>query len=317
MNDQPYCSAAFDHRERNVEFLSNFDAESIDYSLRVHKEQEDEQRAAMALRKEYHHALETFFSMLGAYLQAPDCVYAWLSKCSNKGLYDLVRKIQRKDDVFSKWNMPTVDWEEIACSVFRCYESGNKEKQSQTVELFAKSWRRLASEFLDKDRIDEYNSIKHGFRVASGGFTLAFGEEPSPGVSPKAMHSLGGSKFGTSFFRISPCEPKENRCITSRRISLNWRIEKVYGLLRLLSMSIKNVLTALTIANGTSSVECKFHRFVEDKEFDQPWNFSTGVTNCSFDRVIPTDQIPVLKKSDLEKSIREQSQSHRAEATKP
>lgn len=314
VNDQPYCSVEVDHRQRNVEFLSNFDENSIDYSLRIHEASEDEQRAAMALRQKYHHALETFFSLIGAYLQAPDCVYAWLSKCSNSSLYELVRRINKNEDVFSKLTIPTVSWHELANSIFRCYESGT-DKQTRTVDLYSRSWRRLAGEFLDRDRIDEYNSIKHGFRVSSGGFSLAIGEEPSIGVTPEKMHSLGGSEFGTSFFRISTCEPNGNRCVTSRRISLNWKVEKVHGLLHLLSMSIKNVITALKIANRCSPAECTFHRFEEDNSFELPWSFSPGVTRCNFDRVIHVDQIPVLRKSDLEKSIQNHKASQRT--TKP
>lgn len=311
VNDQPYCSVEVDHRERTAEFLSKFDVNSIDYSLRVHEGQEDDQRAAMALRKEYHHGLETFFSLIGAYLQAPDCAYAWLSKCENKNLYDLVQKINRKQNVFSKWNFPAASWHELAASIFRCYESGT-DKQTRTIELFSKSWRWLAEEFLDRDRIDEYNSIKHGFRVSSGGFLLAIGEEPFPGVSPEKMHSLGGSEFGTSFFRISSCNPKDNRCVTSRRISMNWRIEKVHGLLQVLSMSIKNVITALNIANGGDASQFTFHRFADDKGFELPWSFSPGVTSCNIDRVIPVEKIPVLRKADLEKQIRDHKESQSA-----
>jgi len=42
-------------------------------------ETEDAQRAAVALRSAYSHALETFFALLFAAIQAPDCVPAWLA----------------------------------------------------------------------------------------------------------------------------------------------------------------------------------------------------------------------------------------------
>jgi len=240
--------------------LSGIDDAYIDYSLSVHEQSNDEQHAAMALRKELHHALETFFSLVCVYVQAPDCAYAWMSKCQNAQLYSLVKKISCGDEVFTKWKLPSIGWKTIAASILQRYETGT-EKQSRTVELFGTAWCRLSSGFLDTDRIEEYNSIKHGFRVSSGGFSLFVGEEKTPGEPAEVMHSMGGSEFGTAFFRVSKCDPQENRCHTSRRISLNWKIENVYSLLQLVSMSIKNVLSALKIANGQNPRTCSFHRF--------------------------------------------------------
>jgi hypothetical protein len=50
--------------------------------------------------------------------------------------------------------------------------------------------------------VSEYNSIKHGLRTGFGGFSMAIGPEAVPGepAPPEAMHSLGGSEHGSSFF---------------------------------------------------------------------------------------------------------------------
>lgn len=309
VDEQEYCVLEVDLRERNNEFLDGLDDGHVDYCLDVHGNSEDEQHAAMALRKELHHSLETFFSLVGAYLQAPDCVYGWLAKCRNEWLYSLVGKIDRGEDVFNKWQLESVGWEQIANSVFRFIERGT-DKQIQIVQNFATMWSRLASEFLDSDRRDEYNSIKHGYRVSPGGFSLFAGIEETPGEPAKEMHAMGGSKFGTSFFRVTQCEPQKNRCHVSRRVSLNWNTDKIAGLLELVSVSTKNVLSALKISNGQEASNFIFHSFTDDKDYGLPWTFSTGAVSCSIDRDIPSELVPTLTRSDLQEKIRQYQEQH-------
>lgn len=160
----------------------------------------------------------------------------------------------------------------------------------------------MAREYIDDSHVDEYNSIKHGFRIRSGGFALAVGLEHEYGVSPppEEMKLVGKSDFGTTFFRIESIgEGKGNRSLRSRRISLNWDIEKTILLLQLVSMSVTNITSALKIANGAQVGTCKFLRPQEDSHFDKPWSSSPGVTSCNMDFVVAEDQIRSVKKSEL------------------
>ena len=74
VNREPYCLWDTDLIGRSREFLKGLDPEFFEYSLNVHLEARDQQRASVALRLALHHALETLFSLLGAYIQAPDLV---------------------------------------------------------------------------------------------------------------------------------------------------------------------------------------------------------------------------------------------------
>jgi len=305
VNEEPYCIWEVDLKGRNNEFLKGIDIDYFDYIVSVHLEAEDKKRASIALRATFHHALETMFSLLCAYIQAPDCVYAWISKCSNTDLRSILRKINKRDRVlFSKLALKTISWESVAELIFQWYMPGT-EKNTSTSKLFAQFWHRLANEYLDENYILEYNSLKHGFRVKSGGFALAVGKEHKYGVPPPAneMKSIGQSKYGTTFFKLEPVgETKGNRSLRSRRISLNWKIEKVTLLIQLISMSITNVSSALQIVNGANPGEKRFVRPSKDSDFDKPWQFSPGVTNCSMDFIIRPDQVvPVTKKELLEK----------------
>lgn len=76
VNKEPYCIWEVDIKERNKEFLNGIDPEYFYYLAELHAGADDEKRAAIALRSTLHHAMETMFSLLGAYIQAPDCAYA-------------------------------------------------------------------------------------------------------------------------------------------------------------------------------------------------------------------------------------------------
>lgn len=305
VNDEPYCIWEVDLKERNKEFLDGIDVDYFDYFLNTHISTDDEKRASIALRITFHHSLETMFSLLGSYIQAPLCVYAWIAKCSNSDLRSIVKRINKKDEtLFSILNIKDISWQSIAQLIFQRYLP-DTEKNKTTTELFAQLWQRLAHEFLDENYINEYNSLKHGFRVKSGGFGLSAGIEHQYGVPPSEneMQFLGHSDYGATFFKLEAIGNKKgNRSLRSHRISLNWKVEKVSLLIQLISMSIKNIVSALKIANGSNPATNKFVRPTEDDDFKKPWMYSSGVTVCSLDLVIDESEvIPTTRKELLDR----------------
>lgn len=301
--DEPYCLWDADIAKRNIEFIEGLDADYFEYNLTVHTNSEDEKRASVALRVSLHHAIETLFSLIGAYVQAPECAYAWIGKYSNADLRKLVSSISKSDaKVFTKLNIQPVSWKTIAESIFGTYMPGT-DRQVKTIEKFAALWQSLSNELTDQTVVDEYNSLKHGFRVKSGGFALAVGVESKPGVVPPSsnMHFLGQSNYGATFFRIENLWPEQrNRSIRSRRTSVNWSIERVALTLQLTHMSINNVVSALKIINRIAPSKCRFLRPEKDEDFEEPWKHSPGVTNINFDHVIDeTNARPVTKKELL------------------
>lgn len=218
-----------------------------------------------------------------------------------------MQRINSKDkSLFIRYRFKRLTWLAISEVIFNHYLSGT-EKQKKTVELFSVLWQRLSHEYLDENQINEYNSIKHGFRIKAGGFALAIGEEKEYGVSPppSEMHLIGKSDHGTSFFILKPVSDiKGNRSLTSRRVSLNWKVEKVILLLQLVSMSINNITSALKIANGINSETCKFTRPTEDEDFNLPWTHTPGVTSCNLDFVIDEASVPTLSRKELLERIK-------------
>jgi hypothetical protein len=136
------------------------------------------------------------------------------------------------------------------------YSNKDPERVKETTSLFAQLWQRLSHTYLDEEVINEYNSIKHGYRARSGGFTLAVGIEEQYGVPapPENMRLVGGSKFGSSFFVAEVIQGeskmKEDPNFKTRRHSLNWDAEAMAHALKLISVSINNIKSYLLILNG-------------------------------------------------------------------
>lgn len=302
VNDEPYCLWDPDLKARNHEFLKGLDSDFFEYNFTVHLEAEDDIRSSVALRLSLHHSLETLFSILGAYVQAPDCAYAWLAKCSTPALRLLVERInQKQPNIFTKLNVDSINWETIANSIFHSYKP-NTEQNAETVKHFATLWSRLANELNNPVHIDEYNALKHGFRVQNGGFAISIGKEPSLGVAAPEddMQLLGKSEYGSSFFTVTPLSTTvKTRSLRISRTSVNWSVERVILLNQLTQISINNVVTALRVINGWSPTECKFLTPESSDDFDKPWHFSPGVTNMKWGHVTDETNAMLLTKEEI------------------
>lgn len=187
VDETPYCVWEHDLKERNLRFVESIDHGYFEYLAIAHApnlEGETRQKAAIALRTAYHHALETFFSLLCAFVQAPGCAVGWIQKCQSGQLRSLVRKIQEgRHHLFNRAGLPTITWQVLSetINLFSC-EDPSRTLESQ--RLYAILWSRFAADFLNDYHVKEYNSIKHGFRARAGGFTLAMGVEHEYGVPP-------------------------------------------------------------------------------------------------------------------------------------
>jgi hypothetical protein len=304
---EPYCLWEVDRRKRNLDFLAGIDANYFDFVARSHLDhldkEEDRQHAAMGLRIAYYHGTETLFSLIGAMLQAPDCVYAWLAKCQTGDLRTLVESIsQGREHFLVRVNLDEISWDRIAKAV-HAYSNSDETKARRTGELFGQFWGRLAHEFVRGPYVKEYNSIKHGFRVRPGGFGVAIGLEKEYGVSPpqEKIETIGHSDFGSTFYLLEQVgeQSKKNRSYRSRRNSVNWSAKGTVSALQLISMSIANVVSASKILNGVPPTETQFVRPSEDIDFETPWEQMPDVPSATFDYVILDEEVVVATRKQL------------------
>jgi hypothetical protein len=305
VGEDVFCCWEHDLPERNERFLKTLDAAYFSHIVERNLDQlegEAKQRAAVALRVAYHHGSETLFSLLGALAQAPDAVPAWLPKCSTPALRDIVRSISRGDMLLTQLGRQAVTFAALAEVVHQfCWQ--DETPAGATADRFASFWSRLAGEFLDEHNIAEYNSLKHGFRVAAGGFVLRMGQELAYGVpAPEEnMRTIGGSPFGTSFYEALPVTPNgaHKYHFRIRHFAINWRAEAMAQRLQLIAWSINNVIAALRCLSGTAPNTVQFHRPEDPGMFDAIWQWHVGVRTSNFDCDVDEAEVSAIPRAEL------------------
>lgn len=311
--DEPYCCWEYDLAERNQRFLSTLDATYFQYVAHRHFEDiesQDNQRAAVALRAAYHHGLETLFSLLGALTQAPEAVPAWLPKCSTPALRQVVRSLSIGAPILTQNGTQRVLLEDLAV-VCHQYCWPDDDPPGITGQRFARLWRLFARDFLDEHHIDEYNSIKHGFRVAGGGFTLRVGVEDEYGVrAPEEnMQTIGGSPFGSSYYEARPviAEGAAKYHFRIRHSALNWRAEAMFQRLQLIAWSINNVIAGIRCLNGADPGTVEFHRPEDPDAFDSAWRWRVGVSFSDMDFAIDPAAVDLVSRAQLLQELKDRT----------
>lgn len=91
IDTRPLCVWDTEIEAINLRFIRGIDPNYFQYvaeSSFAALEGENAKYAALTLRTAYSHALETFFALLCAALQAPDCVVGWILQYRNTELED-------------------------------------------------------------------------------------------------------------------------------------------------------------------------------------------------------------------------------------
>jgi hypothetical protein len=284
IDESPYCVWGIDLREQNLEYISSLNPRYFEYVVNANIELlkgEERQFAAIAIRSAYSQALETLFALIGATIQAPDCIVGWMIRYRNPELTSLVKKIHEGRSIYTKITIE-ISWEKLAERVHSLFKTDGAEKDIRIRDLFAALWSRLASDFLDARSNSEYNSIKHGLRVRPGGFHLSLGPEEIPGVlcPPEQMKTIASSEFGSSYFVHEQLH--NNRNISIRRQSVNWSPEAYAHRTLLITCSIANILGYIKALNR---VDIEDHRFMiptDESIFDKAWEQPGGAFDISF-----------------------------------
>jgi len=300
VGNRPFALWDFDIRARTLEFLNSIDPHYFEYVADAHlsvlKEppEDDEQapkHAATSLRLGYGQAMETFFGLLCALLQAPRCIPAWMALYRTSELHTLVDCIAQSKPFPSQLKWPRPSWNAVADFVLTWLVLEDKSKKEDIKKGLAQLWRRFASDFLDQGSSDEYNSIKHGLRIRPGGFHFAIGVEETPGTTapPEKMQLLGKSDFGSSYFVPQSIGVRPWHLQLARH-ARNWAPEDFAWGLHLVSLSIANLVSAAKIINETPADDVRFHWPSDLSVLSEPWKRlpSVGITSIKG----PTNTIP-------------------------
>jgi hypothetical protein len=249
------------------------------------------------MRLAYSQGLEVLFSLLFASIQAPNCVVGWLLNYKNVDLTNVMKKFRDYHEILHSFTVTIRGWDALVELLFSEFDKEQKESVMPRIKGFAQLWEQFAQDFLDSKFSDEYNSLKHGLRVHMGGFHLMEGIYPNNGVPSgiEEMETLAYSKFGSTFFVSERIERTPNFVIHTQ--SRNWDPENYYHALKLISLSLKNILAFLKKVNGNK--EPQEYLIPNDEEFfRKPWLVGSKMSLGCKSRV-PTQKIPLLSKEDI------------------
>ncbi|MEJ7700069.1 MAG: hypothetical protein WKF71_10550 [Pyrinomonadaceae bacterium] len=292
VDEQPYCLWDREVSAKNLDLLNRIDPDYfnylavVNYNLLKNNETEKKvkQHAAISLRTSYSHGLEAFFALIGAAIQAPDCVLGWLLKYQNSDLLKIVKKINSHEFLYTNIQNSPISWKIVSDFIFSPFSASEDEHLKLNIEKFSDIWSYFADDFTNQNFIDEYNAIKHGFRVQIGGFFVAIDNIKS------------GNEFGSSYFQQEKID-KHNFLIHEQ--SRNWQPENYYHALHLISDSIRNIITFLKGFNGSDTNDLKYV-FLKDLDlFSKPWEKGIGLSDMKSHSTIPIDKIPLLTEEQI------------------
>ncbi len=304
VNDVPYCLwSKKNPKNLTIEFLDNIQPEFFEYQADINLNKlnykEHRQMAAIALRTAYSHGLETLFSLLCASVQAPHCVLGWILFCQNKQLYSLLEKINESKPIDCMLQAP-ISWENISSAIFASLSLPDKQKEKSIKAGFTNLWSKWSSDFVKGNFSQEYNSIKHGFRIKPGQNYSALRSSPS---SKGTL--IGKSEFGSSFYSYEFFGKSGNFQLTKNARS--WEPEAMAWGLHLISMSITNIVSAIKAVNGIPATKVKFTYPSDIDTFSKPWirTSSFGVGSFSFKLNIPAEAIYQFNSDELKNLYKE------------
>ena len=295
VGEAPYCVWGRDVRRENLDFIGSYDPEIFMRVAQIHEEAletENSRHAALALRLFFSQALETLLALLAATAQAPDCVVGWVSKYRLRpDLEHVLTALSTGSPLRLKLRLDQVSWESLSTVIHSFLSLEDKERESQIKQGYARFWARASSAFLNETNRFEYNSIKHGLRARSGGFTLRMARERSPGIpAPDAtVHTLMESRYGSSFF--VPERVGDNRNLSLKHYSVNWQPASLIGILNLVSMSLNNIVGFLKIVHGADPGTVEFRSPRELEAFSMVWQGAPGVESFSTGPTVRPDMI--------------------------
>ncbi len=208
-------------------------------------------------------------ALMAALAQAPQFPVGWMLRYTVAELHDVIQAISEGKPFPSLLREKAVTWDSLSSLVYNWLP--DEELKKSLTAKFASFWRGVAAEFLSDAFRDEYNSIKHGFRVTPGGFSIAIGPPKSAGqppTTPEELQSLGSSEFGSSLLKSVTIDGvSKHHCGMSLRLR-NWNPEALMADLHLIENSLTNVISCLRILSGFQPLEVRFSYPETDAAFE-------------------------------------------------
>ena len=234
--------------QTNLRFLRGLDPSFFLYQAAAHSSTEegrDGMHAALALRLNYGMAVEALFALLCATIQAPDCVFGWLSAYRNGELSDLVKRISSSQKVRSLKPFRPCTWRQVSAVLLAPLEARDGAQHVTFTELFERAWKVFSAELLSSDSKREYNSLKHSFRVQPGGFKINISHETGSLLQSE-------SPFGHAFPYVKQMPGRKNH-FDLKNAAMALEPEMLRASLKIIGCTISNIIAFLRARAGDST----------------------------------------------------------------
>jgi len=248
----------------------------------------------------YGHALETMLSLLCAAAQAPDCVVGWICLYREEHLKEILTAFSVGSSIPLRLRLEKPTWKALSRAIHCYLDLQDKEKEQALKEGFARFWAHAAHAYSSEKNRLEYNSIKHGLRARSGGYTLRMRREKSLGVpDPDApVRTVAASEFGSSFY--APERVGDSKLnLSLRHHAINWQPQGLIDGLILASMSISNVVGFLRAINGVDPSAIEFGWPKELQLFESAWRGVPGYQSSSFHFSVSVEDVRIFTKEEI------------------
>jgi hypothetical protein len=282
VDDEVFCVLGYDVDDVQDSFMRRIDPEffaaTTETLARRFRHRRSRKHVAMLIRLSYLHALETALAMTFALVQAPAAMPAWLRLYRMDDLEALARKVGERRPVKSAWNRVVASWSDIAGIVLNFMPdplvaaSGLEMSRATCIAGFAESLGLMSTEFLDKSTRDEYNDLKHGFRVSAGGFRFAVQSESAsggPGTSRPAS-VLADAEFGSTSIGVERIQGHKH-LLRYAELGRSWDPEQILRRMQIVSAWIGCVKAGLESASCGGLAKCTWSWFADPVAYREPW----------------------------------------------
>lgn len=207
----------------------------------------------------WHHAVETFVTLVGAAIQAPTALPAYFALCRNEDVREIAELIQaRKRLPFEATVLREPGWAGLFRAVF---EPTPWHDDGQTVAFYVKALQEIIVAYLSELHRLEYNALKHGMRVSIGSARLEF--DPAKGEPIECAFSIS-AQDASHLAVIKPVESargaKARIHHQLERVTIGWSLERTIQDLDLLSGAIDNLRNLLTLLMHKKEGRLRFVR---------------------------------------------------------
>jgi len=310
VNNKPYCIWDNDRPNKNSDFIKSISPDYLFFIANLNlniinalDSSDDEKKyAAITLRIFYSQALETLFALVFSMLQAPSCVHAWMLKYNTNDLMELVRKTDSgKSYLIRFYKLKNINWDSITKLIFHFLSEDKSTNKGEIIDNFSTTIKHFAIDFLDKNRHNEYNSIKHGFRIQSGAVTLKLKPENSNTETGWQNYLYG--EYGSTFYiseKISNNEINFKLATSSN----NWKPENLHAAIILIGLIISNIKSFL-IGHNKIKVEILQYKIPEDNfVYNLPWNELYGTGNITMNFGFDQNALKLITKEEVLESYK-------------